>query len=270
MIDNIYMTDYSAIKDKAKQMWSTFAPFENVTGLAAPELVKFAGVQKGDKVLDVGCGTGVVAITAAQLGATVSGSDLTPELIDRAKQNSRISGFDVDFKISDVEDLPYNDESFDFVLSQFGHMFAPRHDIALSEMLRVLKPKGIIAFSTWPPELLTGRLFALTAKYAPPMPEGVSRPTDWGDVKTVTKRLEDKTKQITFHRAQYGNPALSPSHMRILLETYIGPVSAIVKSLEDNPNKLSLFRSEMEVLLGEYFEDNAVIQSFLMTRAIKI
>ena len=81
---------------------------------------------------------------------------------------------------------------------------------------------------------------------------------------------EDKTKQITFHRAQYGNPALSPSHMRILLETYIGPVSAIVKSLEDNPSKLSLFRSEMEVLLGEYFENNAVIQSFLMTRAIKL
>ena len=63
-----------------------------------------------------------------------------------------------------MENLPYNDASFDYVLSQFGHMFAPRHDIALSEMLRVLKPKGIIAFSTWPPELLTGRLFALTAK----------------------------------------------------------------------------------------------------------
>ena len=264
------MVDYSAIKDKAKQMWSTFAPFENVTGLAAPELIKFAGIQKGDKVLDVGCGTGVVAITAAQCGARVCGSDLTPELIDRAIQNSQISGFDIDFKISDVEDLPYEDDSFDYVLSQFGHMFAPRHDIALSEMLRVLKPRGVIAFSTWPPELLTGRLFALTAKYAPPMPEGVSRPTDWGDVKIVTQRLKEKTKQISFHRAQYGNPALSPSHMRILLETYIGPVSAIVKSLKDDSAKLSLFRSEMEVLLGEYFENNTVIQSYLMTKAIKL
>ncbi len=65
MIDTIRMVDYSAIKDKAKQLWSTFGPFANVTGLAAPEWVKFAGVQKGDKVLDVGCGTGVVAITAA-------------------------------------------------------------------------------------------------------------------------------------------------------------------------------------------------------------
>ena len=85
MIDTIHMVDYSAIKDKAKQMWSTFAPFEYL-GLAAPGLVKFAGVQKGDKVLDVGCGTGVVAITAAHLGARVSGSDLTPELIDRANK----------------------------------------------------------------------------------------------------------------------------------------------------------------------------------------
>ena len=263
------MTDYSQIKEKARKMWSTFAPFENVTGLAAPELVKFAGICKGDSVLDVGCGTGVVAITAAQLGAKVSGSDLTPELIERAKKNSIISGFDIDFRVSDVEDLPYENETFDYVVSQFGHMFAPRHEIALSEMLRVLKPGGRIAFSTWPPELLTGRLFQLTAQYAPPLPDGVSKPTDWGDVKIITERLSGKTKDICFHRAQYGNPALSPSHMRLLLETYIGPVAAIVKSLENDTAKLHLFRSEMEILLSEYFENNAVIQSYLMTRAIK-
>ena len=156
------MSDISSIKDKAKKMWSTFAAFETVTALAAPELIKFAGVHRGDRLLDVGCGTGVVALTAAQVGAKVSGSDLTPELIMRAKENAQISNLNIDFQIADVEDLPYKDSEFDFVLSQFGHMFAPRPEIALKEMLRVLKPGGVIAFSTWPPELLTGRLFILT------------------------------------------------------------------------------------------------------------
>ena len=265
------MTDFAAIKENAKKMWSTFAAFETVTGLAAPELVKFAGVQKGDHVLDVGCGTGVVAVTAAQLGARVTASDLTPELVTRAQENSAISGFDIDFQIADVEQLPYDNDKFDFVLSQFGHMFAPRAELAVAEMLRVLKPGGVIAFSTWPPELLTGRLFILTGKYGPPAPAGVSSPVDWGKVEVIRERLGEKVKHISFHRAQYGNPAMSPSHMRILLEKYIGPVSAVVKRLEeDNPDKLTLFRSEVDVLLGEYFENNTVIQSYLMTRGVKL
>ena len=186
------MTDFTAIKENAKKMWSTFAAFETVTGLAAPELVKFAGVQKGDHVLDVGCGTGVVAVTAAQLGARVTASDLTPELVTRARENSAISGFDIDFQIADVEQLPYENNKFDFVLSQFGHMFAPRAELAAAEMLRVLKPGGVIAFSTWPPELLTGRLFILTGKYGPPPPAGVSSPVDWGKVEVIRERLAKK------------------------------------------------------------------------------
>ena len=96
------MSDIPSIKDKAKKMWSTFAAFETVTALAAPELIKFAGVHRGDRLLDVGCGTGVVALTAAQVGAKVSGSDLTPELIMRAKENAQISNLNIDFQIADV------------------------------------------------------------------------------------------------------------------------------------------------------------------------
>ena len=263
------MSDISSIKDKAKKMWSTFAAFETVTALAAPELVKFANVHDGDRLLDVGCGTGVVALTAAQVGAKVSGSDLTPELIIRAKENAQISNFNIDFQIADVEDLPYKDDEFDFVLSQFGHMFAPRPEIALKEMLRVLKPGGVIAFSTWPPELLTGRLFTLTGKYGPSAPKDISPPVMWGEVEVIRKRLGKNVKDITFHRAEYGNPALSPAHMRVALEAYIGPIGATIKLLEPNPEKLTEFRNAMEDLLFEYFQNNTVVQSYLMTRAIK-
>ena len=264
------MTDINLFKENAKLMWSTFSAFENITGMAAPELVKFSGLEKGDKVCDIGCGTGVVAITAAQYGAIVKGSDLTPKLIERARENSEISGFDIDFQVADVEELPYDDDSFDYVLSQFGHMFAPQPFKATEEMLRVLKPGGIIAFSTWPPELLTGRLFVLTAKYGKPQPDGVHSPVEWGEVAEIKKRLGDRVKDISFHRSQYGNPALSPAHMRILLEKHIGPIAATVQMLKHDESKLTLFRSEIDVLLGEYFENNTVIQSYLMTRAIKI
>lgn len=264
------MSDVSLIKDKAKKMWSTFAAFETVTALAAPELIKFSGVSHGDKLLDVGCGTGVVALTAAQVGAKVSGSDLTPELIARAKENAEISNLTIDFQIADVESLPYKDDEFDFVVSQFGHMFAPRPDVATAEMLRVLKPGGVIAFSTWPPELLTGRLFVLTSKYGPPPPKNVSPPVMWGEVDIIKKRLGNDVKDITFHRADYGNPALSPAHMRVALEAYIGPIGATIKSLESNQKKLNEFRRAIEDLLSEYFQNNTVIQSYLMTKAYKL
>ena len=263
------MTDFNAIKDKARQLWSTFGPFENVTGLAAPKLIQFSGVQAKDNVLDVGCGTGVVAITASRHGAKVSGSDLTPELINQANTNADIAGLDIDFKVADVEDLPYEDESFDFVLSQFGHMFSPRPELSTKEMLRVLKPGGVIAFSTWPPELLTGRTFRLVGKYAPKPPKGVSAPVEWGEPSIIMERLGDKVKDITFHRSEFKNPALSPSHMRNFLEAYIGPVNAVIAMLKSDPEQLSKFRSELDNLLTEYFSDNGVIQSYLMTRAIK-
>ena len=262
------MTDYDLIKNKAKVLWSTFAPFETVTGLAAPELVKFSGLKADDKVLDVGCGTGVVAITAARCGAKVCGSDLTPELIERAKENAKIAQLKVDIKLADVEDLPYKNNQFDFVLSQFGHMFAPRPTIAIGEMLRVLKPGGTVAFSTWPPELLTGKLFRLVVKYAPP-PEGVSPPVEWGNKSIIQERLQGKAKDITFKESELHNPALSPSHMRGFIESYIGPVMAVISMLKEDSKKLKTFRDEMDSLFAEYFVDNTVIQTYLMTRAIK-
>ena len=208
------MTDFDDVKNKAKQLWATFGPFENVTGLAAPKLIEFAKVKSGDKVLDVGCGTGVVALTAARVGALTSGSDLTPELIEQATNNAKIAELDIDFQVADVENLPYEDHSFDFVLSQFGHMFAPRPEVSTKEMLRVLKPGGVIAFSTWPPELLTGRTFKLVSQYAPKPPKGVSAPVEWGEPSVVIDRLGDSVRDITFHRSEFKNPALRPSHMR--------------------------------------------------------
>ena len=264
------MDPIAQFKENARVGWATFTPFEMITGTAAPHLVRFAQFSRGARVLDVACGTGVVALTAARAGAHASGVDLTPELVARAKENAALMKLEIDFKVGDAEELPYEDATFDVVLSQFGHMFAPRPDVTVKELFRVLKPGGTLAFSTWPPELFTGRMFALTGKYGPPLPPGVSPPVQWGVASTVRERLGANAKTITFDHACIRAPVLSPAHMRAMLEVNVGPMSKLVAGLAaSDPAKLATLRAELEALLAEYFEDNLLRQDFLMTRAIK-
>jgi SAM-dependent methyltransferase len=263
------MDPIAKMKVAARDGWSTFAPFESVTGTAAPALVKFAGIGSGQRVLDVGCGTGVVAITAARTGAAVDGLDLTPALLERARENAALSNVEIDFREGDVEYMPFADAEFDCVVSQFGHMFGPRPDITLNEMLRVLKPGGTIAFSTWPPELYTGRMFRLIGRYAPPPPEGTSPPAAWGEPAIVRERFGDKVRDLVFGAGTMWLPALSPAHVRIFTEVNAGPVARLIDLLADDEDRLAQFRTELELLAADYFADNRLRQDFLMSRAVK-
>jgi ubiquinone/menaquinone biosynthesis C-methylase UbiE len=263
------MDPIAQFKESAKQGWSTFAPLEMITASVAPRLVKYAGAERGREVLDVGCGTGVVALTAARFGAKVTGVDLTPELLARARENGAIMGLDVAWQEGDAEALPFADAKFDIVVSQFGHMFAPRPEIAVKEMLRVLKPGGTIAFSTWPPELMVGRMFAVTAKYAPPSPPGVSPPHQWGDPSIVRERLGSAVKDLSFARDAMAFQILSVPHYRAFMESNVGPIAKLVQSLQADQQKLAAFRREMDDLVSLYFADNLVRQDYLLTRAVK-
>src|ERR1043166_4444505 len=257
-------------KEAQRQGWKHFAPLEALTTPAAARLVKFANVRGGQSVLDVGCGTGVVAITAARIGAHVRGVDLTPELLERARENARIANVEIDFREGDAEALPFDDVTFDIVLSQFGHMFAPRPDVAMTEMLRVLKSGGTIAFTTWPPELLMGSSFRLVASYMPSLPPGVSPVPQWGDVAIVRERLGSAVKDILFDRACMLFPALSVQNYRDHIERTAGPMLKLVESLgTSDPARLAQFRREYETLIAPYFEDNIVRQDYLITRAVK-
>lgn len=206
-----------------KESWAHFAPLETATTIPAASLVKFSKIKSGDAILDVGCGTGVVAITAAKLGATVSALDLSPALLERAKQNIELANVNIALQEGDVEALPYPDQTFDAVLSQFGHMFAPRPTVAIQEMLRVLKPGGTIAFSTWPPQLYVGKMFALVAQFSPP-PAGVSPPPLWGDPTFVREQLGDAVSDIIFDQDVMHIPALSLGHYCHAMELTVGPI----------------------------------------------
>ena len=262
------------VKFKAVQRegWSSFVPVEAWTTPSAAKLVKFAQVQPGQQVLDVGCGTGVVAISAARRGANVSGLDLTPVLVERARKNAGIAGVDVEFVEGDAEALPYPDNSFDLVLSQFGHMFAPRPAVVVREMLRVLKPGGRIAFSTWPPEHVIGQMFALVARNLPPPPADAERPAPpplWGDPNIVRERLGAAVKDLQFAREDMVVPALSLRHFRNAQEATIGPLTKLVAELDSEPDKLAKLRADFEAIFRDAYEDNTIRAPFLMTRATK-
>ncbi|MBI3714519.1 MAG: methyltransferase domain-containing protein [Betaproteobacteria bacterium] len=239
-------------KSKQRETWSlgNFADIAVFTTAVAGHLVRFAGVRDG-RVLDVGCGTGVVAITA------------------RGRESAQIAGLsDIEWREGDAEALPFPDASFDMVLSQFGHMFAPRPEVATSEMLRVLKPGGTIAFATWPPEQLIGRMFALNARYVPPPPDAAP-PVQWGDVSIVQQRLGHRVRDVFFERGIMTIPALSPRHNRLWQETYAGPFVRTVQVLQQDSAKLAAWRNDFDELLNRYWRDNVIHSEYLLTRAIK-
>lgn len=207
------MDSFAEFKRAQKEGWAHFAPLEALTTPAAARLVRYGAVKGGSRVLDVACGTGVVAITAARIGALTTGVDLTPALLNRARENGGIAGVEIEWREGDVEDLPFSADQFDIVLSQFGHMFAPRPEVAMGEMVRVLKPGGTLAFSTWPPELLVRRTMAVSAAYMP-VPPGVPSPALWGDTAIVRERLGNAVKGVVFDRSSILFPALSPQHFR--------------------------------------------------------
>jgi len=263
---------FASFKAAAREAWPSFAPVEIFTIRPAAELVKFAQVAAGQRVLDAACGTGVVAVTAARRGAKVSGLDLTPALLDRARYNAATAAVDIDFTEGDIETLPYPDSSFDVVLSQFGHIFAPRPALAVKQMLRVLKPGGCIAFSTWPAESFVGRQFAFVARHMPAPPAGSEQPAPaalWGDPNVIRERLGEEVTNLVFWRGTMILPSHSPEHSRIAQEKTSHAVARLVDVLKDDPAKLARVRAEYVALIAQHFDDNAVHSHFLMTRAVR-
>jgi SAM-dependent methyltransferase len=145
-----------------------------------PRLVEASGVGDGMTVLDVAAGTGNFAIPAALAGADVTASDLTPELFDAGRDRAAAANVELDWVEADAERLPFDDESFDAVVSSIGVMFAPHHQDAADELVRVCRRGGTIALLSWTPEGMIGDLFRTIGPFAPPPPPGAQPPPLWG------------------------------------------------------------------------------------------
>ncbi|WP_109474084.1 class I SAM-dependent methyltransferase [Ornithinimicrobium cavernae] len=190
-----------------------------------PVLVQACGIGPGQRVLDVAAGTGNTAIRAAETGASVVASDLTPENFDAGRREARAHGVDLEWVEADAENLPYADGEFDVVTSSFGVMFAPHHQAAADELVRVCHEGGTIGLLTFTPEGIMTGFFEALAPHLPPLPPDASPPLLWGSEEHVRRLFGDRV-DLRFTRGDYGEYAASPAAYVDLLRRTFGPIVA--------------------------------------------
>jgi SAM-dependent methyltransferase len=186
------------LKARHRRMWASGdypSMVETFLTPLGPRLVEAAGIQAGQRVLDVAAGTGNASIPAAERGAEVTASDLTPELLDAGRIRARAAGVELDWVEADAEHLPFDDASFDVVMSAIGAMFAPHHQVAADELVRTSRPGGTIALLSWTPDGMLGDLFRTMGPFAPPPPPGAQPPPLWGSEEHLAELFGD---HVTF------------------------------------------------------------------------
>ena len=212
-----------------------YARFADLVWPLGPVLVEAAAVRPGQRVLDVACGTGNVAIRAAEAGADVVASDLTPEHFPAGQRNARRSGVELEWVEADAEALPFGNAGFDVVTSAVGAMFAPRHERVADELLRVCRPGGTIVMANFPPEGTAADFFAVFGPYMPPPREGDSPSMLWGCEEHVRGLFGGRVSSLEFTRLSYVERAATPrAYCEFCKETF-GPVVAIYESLAEDP-----------------------------------
>ncbi len=177
-----------------------------------PRLVEAAGIGPGMRVLDVAAGTGNASIPAAETGADVTASDLTPELFDAGRSRAESSGVELKWVEADAEHLPFDDASFDVVMSSIGAMFAPHHQEVADELVRVCRPGGTIALLSWTPEGMIGALFRTMGPFAPPPPPGAQPAPLWGSEDHLRELFGDRVDWGTLEREDLEITAFEHPH----------------------------------------------------------
>lgn len=225
---------FEELKQRQSVAWGA-APFEEIEDTIAvlhDDLVERLGPGPREKWLDVGCGTGAVAMRAARAGADVTGVDFSPVMIETAKRRADEEGLAIRYLVGDAEAVPCADESFDVVASSVGAIFAPDHVAVAREFARLVRPRGRIGFTAWEPGGSVAKSILLAARFQPPPPDGVGSPFQWGTEEYVRGLLGDAF-ELEFHT---GDAPLSGESGEALWEYFLaglGPVRLLCDSLDE-------------------------------------
>ncbi|WCB94251.1 hypothetical protein DSM104299_02981 [Baekduia alba] len=233
--------DDRVVKDRARATWAA-GDFPRVVRdtipHVGPALVAAARIRTGDRVLDVGAGSGATAIPAAHAGGDVVASDLTPELLQAGRSAAVAAGVALEWVEADAEALPFADASFDVVLSSFGAMFAPRHQVVADELVRVARPGGTIAMANWVPEGWVGQFFVTMLPFMPPPPPGFQPPLLWGVEEHVRELFGDRVSSLTFTRGvQVVDTFATPAALVAFYRENFGPTIMTYRSLGDDAER---------------------------------
>ena len=244
------VTDRLTERVRATWMAGDFGRIAKGYGRGAAEFIGRLGFSRGERVLDVACGTGNLALPAARTGAAVTGIDIAPNLIAQAQERAASEALDITFEVGDAERLPYDDGSFQTVVTMFGAMFAARPEVAAEEMLRVTRPGGRIAMANWTPTGFVGEMLKTTVRYAPP-PAEIPSPLLWGTEAAVRSRLEHGVDSLTFTRRviTFEYP-LGPADVANYFRLWYGPTLRAFAAL-DGANRDGL-RRDLEAIWTDH------------------
>jgi SAM-dependent methyltransferase len=237
----------TAIKTRQQAMWASgdFAVIGTTLQIVGELLCEGVDLRAGERVLDVAAGNGNATLAAARRFATVTSTDYVPALLERGRRRAEADGLDVKFEVADAEALPYAEANFDVVLSTFGVMFAPDHQQAASELVRVCRPGGRIGLASWTPQGFLGQLFQVMSRYIPPVP-GIRSPLLWG-TDAHLQELFAGTASIAHAPRHFAFRYYSAQHCVDMFRTYYGPVHKAFAAL-DPERQAALERDMIELL----------------------
>ena len=228
------MDELSQVKQSARAAWDAgdFRPFAELLGPSRAGLTARLAIAPGDVVLDVGCGTGELAVEAARCGAAVTGLDISPQMLLAARRLADEAGVEVRWQEGDAEDLPAESGSVDVVMSSFGCMFAPRHAVTAHELARVLRPGGRMGVLTWPTGGDIAAFMGVAAVHMPPPPAIAEPPRLWGDEDHVHAIFAGTGLELSIERGTMAFHFRSAAEAAEIYATQFGPLVAARALLE--------------------------------------
>jgi ubiquinone/menaquinone biosynthesis C-methylase UbiE len=241
--------DLAALKSKQQAAWSSgnYAIVGSTLQIVGEQLCEALDLRSGSKVLDVAAGNGMASLAAARRWCDVTSTDYVPALLERGRARAAAEGMEIEFREADAENLPFDANSFDTVLSTFGVMFTPNQDRAAAELARVCKRGGKIGLANWTPEGFIGQVFKTLGKYLPP-PAGARSPAQWGTEARLKEMFGASSSAIRAERRQFVFRYHSPEHFLDIFKSYYGPILKAFAALDEaNQQKLHL---DLMMLIG--------------------
>jgi len=242
--------DFNAIKQRQQATWSSgdFAIVGTTLQIVGESLAEAVDVRAGETVLDVAAGNGNATLAAARRFARVTSTDYVPHLLEKGAARAKAEGLEVQFQVADAEALPFDDGSFDVVLSTFGAMFTPEHHKAAHELLRVVRGGGRIGMANWTPEGFIGQLFRVIGAYVPP-PAGTKSPALWGAEPRIVELFGPEAIDIRCVRRNFNFRYRSAAHWIEVFRNFYGPTHKAYAAL-DPARQASLTKDITALLEG--------------------
>jgi ubiquinone/menaquinone biosynthesis C-methylase UbiE len=241
-------SDLTALKIRQQAAWSAgnYAVVGTTLQIVGEQLCETLDLRAGAKVLDVAAGNGMVSLAAARRWCEVTSTDYVPALLEQGRARAAAEGQSIEFIEADAENLPFEDQSFDTVLSTFGVMFTPNQDQAAAELLRVCKPKGQIGLTNWTPEGFIGQVFKTLGKYLPP-PAGAKSPALWGTRARLAEMFGSAASSIKAETRHFNFRYRSPEHFLSVFETFYGPIHKAFATLDQQ--RQTELRNDLHALI---------------------